>query len=116
MAKDAPDSDAARDLPVLHGYFREHLLMTAAEKAEIRAGFAAFAKKNDYRLGKIFMERVETAPDALSALVTAALDDKAAAIAVPSLAHFSVFGHPIAIQKQLEAALHTPVLCTRTTT
>ncbi|MFI7060325.1 hypothetical protein ACIBL3_05025 [Kribbella sp. NPDC050124] len=116
MAKDALAPDVARDLPVMHGYFREYLLMTATEKAEIRAGFEAFAEKNDYRLGKIFMERVETAPDALRALVTAVLDDKAAAIAVPSLVHFSVFGHPIAIQKQLEAALHAPVLCSRATT
>ncbi|MGW1340930.1 hypothetical protein ACWCOV_07725 [Kribbella sp. NPDC002412] len=116
MAKNALDPEVASDLPVIHGYFREHLLMTATEKARIRAGFEALARKNDYRLGKIFMERVETAPDALSALVTAVLDDRAAAIAVPSLAHFSVFGHPVAIQKQLEAALHTPVLCSQTTT
>jgi hypothetical protein len=62
------------------------------------------------------MERLESAPNALSALVTAVLDDKAAAIAVPSLAHFSVFGHPIAIQKELEAALQAPVLCSQTAT
>jgi hypothetical protein len=114
MNKDEPA--AATELPVLHGYFREHLLMTPAEKADIRAGFEAFANRNHYQLGKIFMEQVESAPDALRALVTAVLDDKAAAVAVPSLAHFSVFGHPIAIRKELEAALQAPVLCSHTTT
>jgi hypothetical protein len=116
MTTDALEPASARDLPVLHGYFREHLLMTPTEKADIRAGFETFAKRNDYRLGKIFMERVESAPDALSALVAAVLDDKAAAVAVPSLAHFSGLGHPVAVHKQLEAALHTPVLCSHVTT
>jgi hypothetical protein len=116
MNKDGREPAATSDLPVLHGYFREHLLMTPAEKAAIHAGFDAFAKRNNYQLGKIFMERVESAPDALSALVTAVLDDKAAAVAVPSLAHFSVLGHPIAIRKELEAALDTPVLCSEVAT
>ncbi|GAB2665114.1 hypothetical protein [Kribbella swartbergensis] len=116
MDEDGLEQAAANDLPVLHGYFREHLLMTPVEKAEIRAGFAEFAERNHYRLGKIFMERVGSTPKAFRALVTAVLDDKAAAVAVPSLAHFSVLGHPIAIQKHLEAALCAPVLCSHVVT
>jgi hypothetical protein len=101
---------AAGERPVLHCYFREHLFMTTREAADIRARFVVFAERQGYQLGKIFTERSERSPDALSALVEAMLDDKASAVAVPSLLHLAVHGPPVAFRDELERAIGAPVL------
>jgi hypothetical protein len=107
MAATGTDSGAR---PLLHCYFREHLFMTTREAADIRARFVVFAEREGYRLGKIFTERTERSPEALSALVEAMLDDKASAVAVPSLLHLAVHGPPIAVRDELERATGAPVL------
>ena len=88
----------------MHGYIREHLFMTPREHADLVARFVAFAEREGYKLGKVFTEKVETVPDAFGALVDAVLFDVAEAVAVPSLHHFAILGHPIALRDELERA------------
>jgi hypothetical protein len=45
------------ELPVLHGYIREHLFMTAREHADLVARFVVYAKREGYSLGKVFQRR-----------------------------------------------------------
>jgi hypothetical protein len=97
---------------LLHGYIREHLFMTAREHADLVAGFVVFAEREGYNLGKVFTEKVETVPAAFGALVQAVQDDKAAAVAVPSLHHFGVLGHPTALRDDLERSTGVQVVVT----
>jgi hypothetical protein len=97
---------------LLHGYIREHLFMTAREHADLVAGFVIFAEREGYRLGKVFTEKVETAPEAFGALVQAVQQDKAAAVAVPSLHHLGVLGYPTALRDDLERSTGVQVVVT----
>jgi len=58
----------ARELPLIHGYLREHLFMGAREKADIRARMQRTADRLGYRLGKVFEEKVETMPGGIRSL------------------------------------------------
>lgn len=97
----------------MHGYIREHLFMTASEHADLIAQFIVFARREGFQLGKVFTEKVETVPEAFASLVRAVLDDRAAAVAVPTLHHLAGIGYPIAIRADLERATGVSVLVTR---
>jgi hypothetical protein len=99
-------------LPVLHGYIREHLFMTAREHADLVARFVVYAEREGYSLGKVFTEKVETVPEAFGALVQAVMDDQAAAVVVPSLHHFGVLGSPSALRDELERSTGVQVVIT----
>lgn len=75
---------------LLFGYFREHLLMTPADKNRIYQRFASYGRAHGYHLGKIFMEEMETAPAAFHKLVEATYLDNPAVIITPSRIHLSV--------------------------
>lgn len=94
----------ARDLPAVHGYFREHVFMGAREKADIRARIHRTAQQHGYRLDKVFEEKVEAAPEVFRALVIAAVQDGAAVI-VPGLDHLAIHGHATSIKKVLASAI-----------
>jgi hypothetical protein len=69
-----------------------------------------FAEREGYQLGRVYTEKVETVPEAFGALVQAVLEDKAAAVAVPSLHHFAVLGNPVALRDELQRVTGVPVL------
>jgi hypothetical protein len=108
QVEDRP-TGSARDLPVIHGYFREHMFMGSREKADIRARMDRTAQQRGYRLGKVFEEKVETTPEAFRALVVAAVRDGAAVI-VPGLEHLAIHGHAVEIKEVLAAAIGEDVL------
>lgn len=101
--------NCGEDLPVLHGYYREHLFMNAREKADIRARMQTTAVRHGYRLGKIFDERIETKPAALRALLDAAITD-GAAVVLPGIDHLAIHGDPIKLREYLSAAIARDVL------
>ena len=57
--------------PIGFGYVREHFLMSTTELARAKAKIVAFARAEGFALQGIFVERVETAPAALEALIEA---------------------------------------------
>lgn len=84
--------------------------MTPTEHANLIARLVAAAELEGFVLGKVFTERVETVPEAFSALVRAVLDDEATGIVVPNLHHLSAVGSPAAVRAELQRAVGTPVL------
>ncbi|MFI6675225.1 hypothetical protein [Kribbella sp. NPDC050470] len=101
--------ETAAELPVLHGYYREHLFMDAREKADIRARMLRTADHHGYRLGKIFEEKVETSPAALRALLDAALTD-GAAVVLPGIQHLAIHGDPVKLRRHIADAIARDVL------
>jgi hypothetical protein len=102
-------TDAEAKPGLVHGYYREHLFMGAREKADIRARMQITAERHGYSLGKVFEEKVETAPAALGALVDAALTD-GAGVVLPGLQHLAIHGNPLELREYLAAAIAREVL------
>jgi hypothetical protein len=99
------DQSESTEVPrIMHGYFREHLFMGAREKADIRARMTTTAEHHGYLLGKVFEEKVETAPAALRALLDAAITDRAAVV-LAGLEHLAIHGDPIQLRAHLSAAI-----------
>jgi hypothetical protein len=103
-------TDEVGTRPVLHCYFVEHFLMTTREAADTRAKFVKFAQREGYKLGSIFMETAESAPDAFTAMVNAVVMDQVTVLAVPTMWHFSVVGGFEDVKRQLETHTGARVL------
>lgn len=89
--------------PTMHGYIHEHLFMTPREANDIRARMAKVAAHEGWELGSIFIEKVETSPEAFETLVRILMTEtRKVFVAVPSVHHFSPLGHPIALKAELE--------------
>jgi hypothetical protein len=110
-----PEDNGGGGARVMHGYIREHILMTPREHADLVARFVAYAEREGYQLGKVYTEKVESVPEAFAALVQAVLDDRAVAVAVPSIRHFDVLRLPQWIRADLERAIGAPVVETGST-
>lgn len=87
--------------------------MSTAELARANATIVAFAKSEGFSLQGIFVERVETAPAALEALIEAAIHHEAAAVVVPSPSHLKTFEVPANLRDRLERATGARVLVVR---
>jgi hypothetical protein len=83
--------------------------MGSREKADMRARMQTTAEHHGYLLGKVFEEKVETAPAALRALLDAAVTD-GAAVVLPGLEHLAIHGDPIKLRQYLSAAIAHDVL------
>lgn len=95
---------------LLHCYVREHFLMTAREKADVVAKLVESAKSSGFEVGKIFLERVESVPEAYAALLDAAAAEDVVAVLMPSLRHLDGIGEPKAIAKRLAVSAQVEVL------
>ncbi len=102
--------ESTESVPVLHAYVREHLFMSPREHADLVVKMAKLAQQEGYRLGKVFTEKLETAPTAFQALIGAVLDDKATAVMVPTLHHFGVLGYPTTIRDHVQGSTGARVL------
>lgn len=102
--------ESTESVPVLHAYVREHLFMSPREHADLVVKMAKLAQQEGYRLGKVFTEKLETAPTAFQALIDAVLDDKATAVMVPTLHHFGVLGYPTTIRDHVQGSTGARVL------
>ena len=101
--------------PLLLGYIRSHVLMTADEIAEAKVELAAFAMVEGFALGTIYLERPETAPAAFQALVDEIrCDNDVWAGAVPT-AHHLTDGGIRAMRARLEhhGTVHVMVAAAR---
>ena len=99
--------------PLLLGYVRAHLLMTADELVHIKDQLKAFAEVEGYTLGKLFTEHAHTVPAAFQALVDTVRRDEARAVVVPSLHHFGVLGEPEKVKRDVEEGTGALVLIAR---
>jgi hypothetical protein len=98
-----------REPHLLHGYFREHVFMSPREKADIRARLQIAAERHGCSLGKVFEEKLETAPEAFRALLDAALTD-GAGVVVPGLEHLAIHGDPVKLREYTSAAIARDIL------
>jgi hypothetical protein len=80
--------------PLLLGYMRAHLLMTEEELTAAKEQLRQFAQREDYTLGTVLVEQLDTMPAAFAALVEAVDREGAVAIVVPSTAHLTAGGLP----------------------
>ena len=65
----SPLSQCASQAGFVAGYFREHMLMTAGEMQQARSRLVSTARSRGLNVDAIFIERLETVPDAFAAMV-----------------------------------------------
>jgi hypothetical protein len=69
--------------PVLLGYVRADALTTERELAQSASDLAAFADREGYALGTVFVERTDRVPAAFEALMSEAARVGASAVLMP---------------------------------
>ncbi|HYU85880.1 MAG TPA: hypothetical protein VEK80_13860 [Kribbellaceae bacterium] len=75
--------------PLAFGYLRAHILMTENELADAKADLADFAAREGFCLAAVFVERIDRAPAAFTALVAEVKCSEAQAVIVPGLHHLA---------------------------
>lgn len=96
--------------PLALGYFRVHLLMTAAEVELTKVQLAEFARVEGFALGGVFVEQVDTAPAAFHALVEAVKRHEVGRVVVPSVQDLAVLGVSPLLKSYLERCTGARVL------
>jgi hypothetical protein len=105
----ATTTASENDALVVLGYMRQHLLMTQTEARYAQERLAYFARVEDFALGTVYVEQIETWPAAFEALVADAMHDSVSGVLLPSMLHFSVLGPPPMIQRHFERLTQTRV-------
>jgi hypothetical protein len=105
------DTDPTR--PLAFGYIRAHILMTEHELGDAKADLTDFAIREGYCLAAVFVERVDRAPAAFTALVAEVKRSEAAAVIVPGLHHLAPLGAAQAARDHLEHYTGARVLAAR---
>ncbi len=77
-------------------YLREHMLMTAGEMARAQRDLLSFAEKKGYALDnvEIFVEKLETAPDAFAKMAEKLSGPGEHVVIVPGIHHLAGLGSP----------------------
>jgi hypothetical protein len=96
--------------PLIPGYLRAHLLMTDYELAYMKDDLERFAEKAGYRLGRVFVERVDSVPAVFGALLELLEQDRPEAVVIPSAVHLAPLGIRAEQLHYLEAATGVRVL------
>ena len=79
--------------PLLLGYIRAHVLMTADEIAAAKVTLVAFAMAEGFALGTVYLDQVNTAPAAFQALLAEIRrDNDVWAVVVPTAHHLTEGG------------------------
>lgn len=86
------ESPIGETRPLALGYVREDSQMSKAELAHAKRVLAAFAEREGYALGTVYVERIERTPAAFEALIATAIRDEAAAVIVPGASHLALIG------------------------
>ncbi len=85
------------------GYFREHMLMTASETEQARKQLASTAKSHGVDIDAIFIEHLETAPDAFAAMIGKLQTSGQNILFIPGAHHLAGLGnHPIVVLEALK--------------
>ncbi|MGW7687129.1 hypothetical protein ACWGID_40690 [Kribbella sp. NPDC054772] len=104
------DGETKTELPRAYAYARKHLLMCESEVNRTKERLTYFAKQAGYNLSAVFVEEVQTAPDAFERLVQAVVNDKVETVILPSMLHFAVLGDPKRIREHFEGATGAKVV------
>lgn len=96
--------------PLVLGYLRAHLLMTDTELDDVKERLHAYAARDGYTLGTVFVEHIDTLPAAFVAMVQAIERDEAKAIIVPNALHLAPLGLPPKVAHYLAATTGAQVL------
>ena len=97
------------DAPI-PGYLRAHLLLTEEELADARGRLAQFAESEGYRLGTVYVERIDHAPAAFGALIQSLEHDRPEAIVIPNVLHLAGLGIPPQLIHYLQSVTGVRVL------
>lgn len=88
------------DRPFVAAYLREHMLMTASEMAWAQRGLIEFAERRGLVLNEIFIERLESAPEAFAKLADRLNVPGQRIVILPGTHHLAGLGdHPVAVLK-----------------
>ena len=94
--------------PVLLGYVRADVLRSGSELPDVKAQLEAFADREAFSLGTVYVERGEQ-PGAFHALMTEVTRDEAAwGVVVPDLRHVTIVEQLVLTRH--ENGARTPVL------
>ena len=104
------DAAVSGTRPLLLGYARMHLLMSASELVRMKECLTAFAQAEGFALGTVFTEHAHTAPAGFHALIEAVKRYEARAVVVPSLRHLAVLGSPPTLERYVERCTGARVL------
>lgn len=70
-------------------YFREHMLMDANEMERARSGMVALAKSRGLEIDGIFIEHLETVPDAFASMVDKFRTASSKVLIIPGVHHLA---------------------------
>lgn len=98
--------------PLALGYVRAHLLMTETELAASKSDLAAYASREGYRLGSVYVEQPDTVPEAFRELVDEIVRVEPRFIVTPSALHLAVLGLPPRVMGLIYATTGVEVLLT----
>jgi hypothetical protein len=85
------------------GYFREHMLMDAAEMDRARRGMVSVAKSRGLDIDAIFIEHLETAPEAFAAMIEKLQASGPKVLIIPGAHHLAGLGnHPLVVLQALK--------------
>jgi len=101
----AMEVDAASE-PYVAVYLREHMLMTATEMARAQADLMHFAQRQGFDLDRveIFVEKMETVPDAFAKMADKLSGPGIHVVIVPGIHHLAGLGDsPLAILRAFNA-------------
>ncbi|HMJ22823.1 MAG TPA: hypothetical protein VK513_12980 [Terriglobales bacterium] len=82
--------------PYVAIYLREHMLMSAGEMARAQQDLMSFAARKGYALDKveIFVEKIETVPDAFAKMADKLSCSGEHVVIVPGIHHLAGLGNP----------------------
>jgi hypothetical protein len=84
------------------GYFREHMLMDAAEMDRARRWLVSAAKSRGLDIDAIFIEHLETVPEAFAAMIEKLQAAGPKVLIIPGAHHLAGLGnHPLVVLEAL---------------
>ncbi|GAA3084013.1 hypothetical protein JOF29_004415 [Kribbella aluminosa] len=92
-----PDIDPT--LPLMLGYLCEPPLHSQAATEKLKILLKAFARREGYALGTVYVEHLPTAPAAFEALLEAIRRYEVDAVVVPTKTHLEPLGEPSKMQR-----------------
>jgi hypothetical protein len=96
-------SRSGQDLVKAYGYLRKHFLMSEAELARARHLIVDCARRLNVQLIAIYVEEIETTPEAFHDLLAAVMRNEPRLIIAPDIHHFEVAGDASAVVERLES-------------
>ncbi|QNE21640.1 hypothetical protein F1D05_31620 [Kribbella qitaiheensis] len=103
-------STGQKPAPYVAAYIRRHVLMTPREMAQAQQGIIAFARARGLEIAEIFVEELETVPDAFARMAEKLHGTGERVVILPGVHHLAGLGSPPLVALQAFTADGVQVL------